>query len=278
MNDFYDELVPYYHLIFEDWEASMEWQANSIAGIITQQWGRQVGNILDVSCGIGTQVIGLALKDFRVIASDISVKAIERAQKEAFARNLDIAFSVCDMRDAYQHHRKHFDVVMSCDNSVAHLLSDNDIHEALKAMHACTRPGRGCPLTIRDYDKEERGHGLLKPYGVRGDGKRRFVVFQVWDFDGDQYDLSMYFLEENLDSGTTKTHVMRSRCYAISPNHLLELMRSAGFESVTRLDNEFYQPVLVGTRWNNKGMDLTGKAMRFYVEAGAGSKAMRPAG
>jgi hypothetical protein len=61
-------------------------------------------------------------------------------------------------------------------------------------------------------------------------------------------DLSMYFVEDDLGSDTTKTHVMGSRCYAISPNRLLELMRSVGFESVKRIDNEFYQPVLVGTR------------------------------
>ncbi|CAB1063541.1 hypothetical protein D1BOALGB6SA_8324 [Olavius sp. associated proteobacterium Delta 1] len=55
-------------------------------------------------------------------------------------------------------------------------------------------------------------------------------------------------MEEDLNSAATNTYVMHSRCYAINPNRLLELMRSAGFESVTRIDNEFYQPVLVGTR------------------------------
>ncbi len=102
MEDFYDKLAPYYHLVFEDWEASMGWQADSIAGIIRQQWGGQVKTVLDVSCGIGTQAIGLACKDYRVTASDLSVGAVERARKEAVARNLDIDFSVCDMRDAYK--------------------------------------------------------------------------------------------------------------------------------------------------------------------------------
>ena len=248
MKDFYDELVPYYHLIFEDWEASMKRQANSIACIIGQHWGDQVETILDVSCGIGTQAIGLARKGFRVIASDLSVRAIERARIEAGTRNLDIAFSVCDMREAYKHHRAQFNVVISCDNSVSHLLSDSDIHEALEEMHACTQQGGGCLISIRDYDKEERGRGILKPYGVREDRNRRYIVFQVWDFEWDHYDLSMYFVEDDLSSGTTNTRVMHSRCYAISPDRLLELMRSAGFDSVMRLDEEFYQPVLVGTK------------------------------
>ena len=115
-------------------------------------------------------------------------------------------------------------------------------------MLACTQPNGGCLISIRDYDKEQRGQQIFKPYGVRKDGDRRYIVFQFWDFDGDHYDLSIYFVEEELNSTATKTYVMRSRLYAISPNRLLELMRSAGFEAVTRIDNEFYQPVLVGTR------------------------------
>ena len=41
---------------------------------------------------------------------------------------------------------------------------------------------------------------------------------------------------------------MRSRYYAISTEHLMELMREAGFAHVRRIDDAFYQPVLVGTR------------------------------
>ena len=48
---------------------------------------------LDVSCGVGTQAIGLACKGFHVIASDLSERAIERTRREASARNLDISFS-----------------------------------------------------------------------------------------------------------------------------------------------------------------------------------------
>jgi hypothetical protein len=42
--------------------------------------------------------------------------------------------------------------------------------------------------------------------------------------------------------------MMRSRYYAISPNKLLTLMEEAGFAAVKRLDDGFYQPVLIGTK------------------------------
>ncbi|MGH7875817.1 MAG: class I SAM-dependent methyltransferase [Candidatus Binatia bacterium] len=67
---------------------------------------------------------------------------MSRAKREAAARNVDIAFSVCDMRQAHQHHGSGFDLVISCDNSIPDLLSDDDILAALREMHACLRPRR----------------------------------------------------------------------------------------------------------------------------------------
>ena len=164
MDAFYDELAPYYHLIFEDWQAAIERQGARLAGVISQVWGTQIRSVLDVSCGIGTQAIALALNGFEVTASDLSKGSIERARKEAGARGLTIAFSTCDMRKAHEHHQTQFDLVISCDNSVPHLLSDEDILTGLRQFYECTRPGGGCLLTVRDYDKEERGTGLLKPF------------------------------------------------------------------------------------------------------------------
>ena len=247
-DDFYDQLAPYYHLIFHDWDSAIDRQGARLARVIADVWGDGVRSVLDVSCGIGTQAMGLARRGFDVTASDGSQGAIDRARAEAKARSLSIPFSVCDMREAYKHHGTQFDLVISCDNSVPHLLGDEDILRALREFLACARPGGGCLLTVRDYDTEERGKGLVKPYGVREEGKRRFLLFQVWDFDGDQYDLSFYVVEDDAETGVVKTHVMRSRYYAISCGRLLELMEEAGFRSVRRIHGDFYQPVLVGIK------------------------------
>lgn len=246
--DFYDQLSPFYHLIYDDWEASIAWQAERLSHVIRVHWGERVTSVLDVSCGIGTQALGLARLGFQVTASDLSPEAIARARHEAQARHLPIPFSVCDMRAAFRHHGGGFDLVLSCDNAVPHLLSDADILDALRAMYACLTPGGGCLVTVRAYDTEARGRGIVKPYGLREVGSKRLLLFQVWDFEGEQYALSLYCIEDDLQSGITTTHVMRSRYYAISPDHLGELMARAGFAEVKRLDDVFYQPVLLGTR------------------------------
>jgi SAM-dependent methyltransferase len=237
-----------YHLIFQDWGASIERQAGQLARIIEDRWGPKCRTVLDVSCGIGTQALGLARRGFVVTASDLSAGAISRARAEAQRRSLQIDFSVCDMRAVHDHYRRQFDVVISCDNSITHLLNDDDLLLALRQIYDCARPGGGCLLTVRDYDQEERGSEMVKPYGVREEGGKRYVIFQVWDFVGQVYDLAMYFVVDDRASEQLVTHVMRTKYNAVGTDHLLALMRRAGFTKAERLDGQFYQPVLVGNR------------------------------
>jgi SAM-dependent methyltransferase len=244
---FYDRLAPYYHLIYPDWEASIGRQAAALDGIIRERWGEARLSILDVACGIGTQALGLAALGHRVTASDLSAGAVERARREAAARGLAVRFSVADMRQAAGQHREAFDLVIACDNSVPHLLTDEDLLAAFGQLFACARPGGGCLITVRDYDREDRAGVQVKPYGVRDEGGVRYLVWQVWEFHGPVYDLAMYFVEDRGGS-TCTTQVMRSRYYAVGTGRLMELMAQAGFAQVERLDGRFYQPVLVGRR------------------------------
>ncbi len=133
-------------------------------------------------------------------------------------------------------------------NSLTHLLTEEDLLLALQQFYECTRPGGGCLLTIRDYDQEERGVGIVKPYGVREENGKRYLIFQVWDFVDQTYDLTMYFVEDDRASEQLVTHAMRTRYNAVGTDDLLSLMREAGFSSTERIDGRFYQPVLVGTR------------------------------
>ncbi len=246
--DFYNQLTPFYHLLFPDgWQASIERHASALDVIIKEFWDDGVETILDVACGIGTQALGLAQLGYGVTASDLSDGAIERAKKEAAARSLALDFSVADMRQAYAHHQKQSDLVIACDNSVPHLLTDDEILLAFQQFYRCTHSGGGCLITVRDYDKEQRSGVQVKPYGLRLEGETRYLVFQVWDFHDMIYDLAMYFVAGRGGSDCV-THVMRSKYYAMGTDKLILLMEEAGFAQVQRLDGRLYQPVIIGKR------------------------------
>jgi SAM-dependent methyltransferase len=245
MSDFYEDLAPFYHLLFEDWDAGIERQGRHLSAIIRDNWPR-ASSILDVSCGIGTQAIALAANGYRVTASDLSAKAIDRAGIEAQKRGHNISFSVCDMLSAHAHHGGDFDLVISCDNALPHLLTDESIRAALKQIFDCARPGGGCLITIRDYENEKRGKNIFKPYGVRVEGGNRYAVFQVWDFEGEIYDLTMFIVKEDLHSKQVTAETMHSRYYAISTAKMMRLMEQVGFEQVKKVESSFL-PVLLGT-------------------------------
>jgi SAM-dependent methyltransferase len=246
-SQFYDQLTPFYHLIYPDWESSIARQAIHLDSLIREYWGDHAGTVLDVSCGIGTQALGLAQRGYALTASDQSPVAVERAKHEAMKRGLDIEFSVADMREAFEHHRRSFDVVIACDNAIPHLLSDAEILAALAQFYQCTTAGGGCIISVRDYAAMDLRGVQVHPYGVRVEGDRRYLVFQVWEFHGSIYDMSMYFVEDDGRS-TCPTYVMRSKYYAVNMARLMELMIQAGYEKVQRVDGRFFQPVILGTR------------------------------
>lgn len=243
VTDFYDRLSPFYHLVYPDWDASIRRQAAQLDSVIRELWGDRVKTILDAACGVGTQAIGLAELGYRVTASDISPVPLERAKAEAAKRALNLNFSRADLRTLSSSHAEVFDLVIACDNAVPHLLSDDEIRAAFREMHCCIAAGGGCLVSVRDYDPAESTGTRIVPYGLRTDGDRSYLVFQVWEFHGSIYDLSMYLVEDHGGS-ECKTQVMRSKYYAVPIVRLIELMTEAGFRGVRRIDQRFFQPLI----------------------------------
>jgi len=102
-------------------------------------------------------------------------------------------------------------------------------------------------MSVRDSYPAECVGTKVVPYGPRTDGRRRFLVFQVWEVHDSIYDLSMYFLGDAGGSDCA-VHVMRSQYYAIPVSLLVDLMNEAGFRAVRRIDDRFFQPLVVGSK------------------------------
>jgi hypothetical protein len=140
--------------------------------------------------------------------------------------------------------------VLSADNSIPHLLSDDAIREALGNFYQCTRPGGITILGVRDYLTEERSSPRLVPYGFRSDRGDRYFVVQTRDWDGDFYDVAMYFIREVRGSKPATVIAGSSRYYAVQIDRLVSLLEEGSFIDIHRLDGVLYQhqPVLVARR------------------------------
>ena len=171
---FYDGLAERYHLIFMDWAASRERQGGILDGLIRAALGEGSKEVLDASCGIGTQALGLAARGHRVFASDISPASIARAEHEATAAGLKLAGSaVADMRTLSEQISQRFDMVLSCDNALPHLLKDSELAAAAHHLHTVLNPGGLLIATIRDYDAIEPKPGAAVPTEMRAPRRRR---------------------------------------------------------------------------------------------------------
>ena len=232
VRDFYDGLTHDYELVYGgDWDGAVERQAAALDRLIREVGGGAARDVLDCSCGIGTQAIGLALRGYRVHGTDLSERAVERARAEAARLGADVTFGVADFRDLSVVDAT-FDVVLSYDNAVPHLLGDADLAAALRAMLAKLRPGGLLVIGTRDHDRAlvERPP-VAPPIVVAGPPRRVLVRLHDWDDDAPCYTVRYLVLTETERGWTVHEHTTRYR--ALTRAALAGAAAAAGFDDVT---------------------------------------------
>jgi SAM-dependent methyltransferase len=247
---YYNNLAPYYKFIYPNWDKSVQRQAEALDGVIREFIGETSKTVLDVACGIGTQSIGLAKIGYKVTSSDLSSAEIELARQEALKYGVEIEFQVVDMRQVWETYQKQFDVVIACDNSVPHLLDDGEILTAFRQFYKCTKPGGCCLITLRDYAQLERKDKQKQMYPrlVHPTDNGQIVIFDVWDFDGNCYEITTYLVDD-VGMPAAQTQVLRGgKYYCVEISTLERLFVEAGFREVKTLRDRFFQPLLIAIK------------------------------
>jgi glycine/sarcosine N-methyltransferase len=252
VQQFYQQLAPDYHTIFADWRASVQRQAGILDNLIRGEMDDTARSVLDCSCGIGTQAIGLALHGYTVHATDLSPAAVERAAKEAESFGVSFTTGVADFRTLESQVAGTFDVVLSFDNSIAHLLTDEDLSLAIRNMRAKLRDGGLLMLSIRDYDRLIVDKPIsTQPTRVNRE-EGRTLSFQVWDWaaDGKSYTLNHFTVKQQGDGWQTSCQTTQLR--ALQRAELSAILQDAGFTNIRWLmpdDSGFYQPVVMARKY-----------------------------
>jgi SAM-dependent methyltransferase len=244
---FYDALAPWYHLVYQDWEASIARQGQALAVLLASEWGAACHDVLDAAVGIGTQALGLATRGFQVTGSDISPVAVHRAVDEAGRRGIRLLCVIADVRALPVRSAK-FDAVIACDNALPHLLSEDEIHQALRECVRCLRPAGGCVISMRDYEvPASSGTVETRDYGDRIWAGRACRLSQTWRWHGDFYDVAFELVAKD-GAKEVVARTPPTTYFAIRTERVAMLMERAGFTRVRRIDGCLFQPVLVGTR------------------------------
>ena len=200
---FYDAWAVDYDAAHADWRASVVAQGALLADALALRGVGPAQRVLDCTCGIGTQAIGLALNGYTVCGSDISSAEVERARREASNFDVTAEFAVADLlrlSSSLPPSWHAFDVVLSA-NSLTHLPDEATLIAAFVQMAEVCRPGGIIAVTNRDYD--DHNHDDDRDSADRDSAERpistpvqlsvvadvRRASFQLWEWadDGRSY-------------------------------------------------------------------------------------------
>lgn len=91
------------------------------------------GHVLDLACGTGRLTIPMAQAGLQVTGGDLSAKMLERAQRFAEARAVEVDLVQLDMHD-FDLNGRTFETIIVAMNSVLHLHQPNDFRSFFRSV------------------------------------------------------------------------------------------------------------------------------------------------
>lgn len=264
---FYDQLADSYHLVYHNWkEEGVPRHGETLDRLIQAELGSPPLTVLDCSCGIGTQAIALARRGYTVHGTDLSPRSIERARREADVFGVDIDFGVADFRSLETLVDGEFDVVLSGDNSIAHLISDEDLHLGVRNMWSKVRPGGLLLIGIRDYDELNQTRPRTTTPSLADDPEGRHATFQVWDWSesGRTYRGHLFILREVDGNWDTQHYATEFR--VLLRGELTYLLGQVGFSDIRwhlPAETGHHQPIVTARKPSARAEAQAGPRVGF---------------
>jgi SAM-dependent methyltransferase len=245
---FYDNMASSYDKLFLDWQATTHEQAEILDKLFRERGFDRSAKILDCACGIGTQAVGIAALGYDVTGSDISRAELEEARQRAEKNNVDIRFEYADFCALGDSFSEQFDIIIAMDNALPHMLSGEALEAAVSSITAQLKAGGIFVASIRDYDAMLLDKPPYSPPYIHKTETGKRVSFQTWDWEGDNYRLVQYIIDDE-----ESLHISKFECEyrATRREEFTQRLLANGCTDVEWLFPEqtgFYQPIFVARK------------------------------
>ena len=245
---FYDSMASQYDKFYLDWDEAVRQEGEFLDEIFRAYGLDKSAAVLDCACGIGTQTIGLAALGYSLTASDISAGELAEAKKRAGEKGVDVRFEQADFRALSDVFSESFDIVIAMDNALPHMLSAAELEKAISSISGRLRDGGLFVASIRDYDALLTDKPRYSPPYVHKTESGQRVLFQTWDWTGENYRFTQYMIE---DEGEARISKFACEYRATRRDEISALLCANGFREL-RWDmpekTGFYQPVVIARK------------------------------
>ena len=141
-----------------------------------------------------------------------------------------------------------FDIVIAMDNALPHMLTGENLAAAVRSIVHQMKEGGLFVASIRDYDALLAEKPPYSPPYIHKTEKGQRVSFQTWTWEGDNYRLVQYIVDDGDD-----LQVSRFECdyRAARRQEITDLLLASGCREVRWQFPEetgFYQPIVIAVK------------------------------
>jgi glycine/sarcosine N-methyltransferase len=220
-----------------------------------------IGSALDAGAGTGFHSLLLSELGVRVTALDLSAAMLDRLASHARERAMVIETSRSDFQSLPQEWSGRFDAVFCLGNSLPHLLSAEELTQALGEFRRVLRPRGTLFAQLLNYERILASRERV--VGVKKDGGTTFVRF--YDFAGELVQFNILRLQEREGGMDHRLDTVTLRPWR--SGELATALHGAGFARVQQYGNMAMEPYdgsgsrdLVAVAFAGEENDITSEA------------------
>ena len=217
----------------------------------------KIRSALDAGCGTGFHSLLLAQLGVQVMAIDVSPAMIAEVQKHAHELNLNINAVLSSFSDLNRIEGLRFDAVFAMGNSLAHLLSDEEIRSSLDCFASILNPNGILFMQNLNYDRILARKERIQ--SIKEVDDKTFIRF----YDYTDHLLTFNVLTIARDAGIVRQNLQSVQLRPIRSAELSAMMLSSQFGDIKLLGSialEDYSPttskdlVLLARKKHNEGL------------------------
>ncbi len=219
---------------FVNWEGRLAYELPFIEQQLTASGARR---ILDTACGTGMHAIALAQRGYDVTGADLSAGMIERARENAAVVGSSARFVVAGFGELaaklalsrVEGVGNGFDALLCLGNSLPHVLTTGELHQALTDFAAVLRPGGLLFIQNRNFDAVMASQARWMPPQAHREDSREWLFMRFYDFNPDgtlTFNIATLRRDE---AGEWTQQIEATTLHPLLHAELLDALAAAGF-------------------------------------------------